>query len=142
MQLQLARLHSPLQRLPKFDCLALTFAVADHIVGVALECHAGVVLAHPAVKRVVKEEIGQQRADNPALGRAAICLDDFPSGHLHAGFEPALDVQQRPSAVGVLAHRAHHQLVIDVVEEAFDVQIKHPVLAPAALARHAQCLVR
>ena len=59
MQFQLARVHSLLQRLPEFERLRLARTMADHIISVALERHAGIVLAHPAVKCIVQEEIGQ-----------------------------------------------------------------------------------
>jgi hypothetical protein len=42
----------------------------------------------------------------------------------------------------VLAHRPHQQLPVDIIEEGFDVQIEHPVVAPAALPRHAHGVER
>jgi hypothetical protein len=39
-----------------------------------------------------------------------------------------------PNGVGLNnLHISHDQLVVNVVEKAFDVQVQHPVLAPAAL---------
>jgi hypothetical protein len=35
----------------------------------------------------------------------------------------------------VLPHRPQHQLVVEVVKEPLDVEIEHPVVAPASLAR-------
>ena len=51
---------------------------------------------------------------------------------LHRGLQPALDIEQHPSAVRVFAERLEQQLVIDAVEEPFDVEVNDPVGAPAA----------
>jgi hypothetical protein len=41
----------------------------------------------------------------------------------------------------MLAERPHEQRMIKVVKEAFDVEIQHPVKAPASLPGHAQGLM-
>src|SRR5689334_10132082 len=45
------------------------------------------------------------------------------------------DVEQHPTAIRVLPDRLEHQLPINTVEIGLNVQIKYPVVAPAALSR-------
>jgi len=39
-------------------------------------------------------------------------------------------------------YRPHHQFVIDCVEETFDVEVQHPIVLPAALARRSNGIQR
>jgi hypothetical protein len=52
-----------------------------------------------------------------------------PDGHL----QPTLDVEQHQWAIRMVADSLEQQLPIDVVEVAFDVDVEHPVVSPAAL---------
>ena len=89
----------------------------------------------PHIERLRQEEMRQQRARDPALWRPLLPRDQGAVGHLHGGFQPPLDVQHHPWAVGVLLHRPPQKPVVDGVNEAWDVAIEHPVIAPASLAR-------
>src|ERR1700751_2623561 len=53
--------------------------------------------------------------------------------HLHRRPQPALDVEPHPRAVRMMTDRLEQQLPIDTVEVTFDVDVEHPVVAPAAL---------
>jgi site-specific DNA recombinase len=72
--------------------------------------------------------------DHPALRGAPVAVGPGSVCRLGRCLQPALDVEQDPRAVRVLAHRTHHQWVIDIIEEPFDVEIHHPVVPPAARA--------
>jgi len=70
--------------------LALTLAVADDVVGVALEGDVRVLLGYSCIKRVMEKEVGEQGAYDPSLRRS---LSPF--------FQPAVLVGHRdrePSA--------------------------------------------
>src|SRR5690606_36839944 len=54
----------------------------------------------------------------------------------------ALDIQQHPPAIGEVLHRSQNELVVEVVEEPPDIQVEHPLEAPAALPRPSHRLVR
>ena len=49
--------------------------------------------------------------------------------------QPALDVENDPLVLAVLLHRPYQQILRNLVEEALDVQIHDPVIAPASLSR-------
>jgi hypothetical protein len=72
-----------------------------------------------------------------ALRRSRRPRHDATVPHLHGRLHPTLDVEQRPGTVRMFANSPEHQLPIDAIEEAFDVEIEHPVVAPAALASRA-----
>ena len=117
--------------------------VADHVVSVAFERDVGMVLAHPAIERIVKKEISQDGADNSRLeGSLSSRLTRVPSGMLTGALQPSFDVQQHPWAVGVSPHRSHQQIPVDVIEETLDVEVEHPVMAPASLPRYGQGVMR
>ena len=97
---------------------------------------------HPHVERVVEKEIGQERTDDPALRRSPFPADEAAIRHLNGRSQPSFEVKQHPRAVRMLAHRPHQQVPVDIIEEGFDVQIDHPVVAPAALPCHADCIER
>jgi hypothetical protein len=44
-----------------------------------------------------------------------------------------LHIEQDPPLVGVVRHRLQNEIMIEVVEEPFDVHIDHPVGSPATL---------
>ena len=72
--------------------------------------------------------------DHTALRCPPIAVGLGPVCRLSRRLQPTLDVEQHPRAVRVLAHRTHHQRVIDIIEKSFDVEIHHPVVPPAARA--------
>src|SRR5215467_8506418 len=88
---------------------------------------------HPRVERIVQEQVCKERADDPTLRRSGCARHDAAVLHLHRRLQPALDVEQHPRAVRMMTDRLEQQLPIDTVEVAFDVDVEHPVVAPAAL---------
>jgi site-specific DNA recombinase len=79
---------------------------------------------------------------DPTLRRPSLSPDDAPIRHLHRGFQPSVDVQKRPRAIGVLAHCPHQQFRVNAVKEGLDIKIKNPVTTPASLPRHADRIER
>ena len=133
--------HEPsLKRCAQRPRLRLTVAVADRIIGIALEGDARMVPTHPHVERVMEKEIRQEGTDDPALRRSSFPADQAAIRHLNGRSQPSFEVKQHPRAVRVLAHRPHQQLPVDIIEEGFDVQIEHSIVAPATLPRHADCV--
>ncbi len=61
---------------------------------------------------------------------------------LHRSFQPPLDVEQHPSAVGMPTQRTEKQLPIETVEERLNVEVEHPVFSPAPLTRCAHGIER
>ena len=41
----------------------------------------------------------------------------------------------------MVAHSTHQKFPVDLLKETFDVQVQHPVVSPASLPRHSQCIV-
>src|SRR5262245_55000556 len=83
------------------------------------------------------------RADYyPTLRRARHVRHNAAVLHLHLSLQPALDVEQHPRTVRMLTDSLEHQLPIDAIEEALDVEIKHPVVAPTALTSRAHGIDR
>ena len=117
-------------------------AVVDPVIGVALEGNVRVVPNHPRIQRIMEEKVGQQGADYTPLRRSPIPCRQGSIRKLHRGFQPPFGVEKNPRAVRVLAHSPDQKRMIDVIEEAFDVQIQHPVTAPAALPCRADGLDR
>ncbi len=142
MKRQSAVSKPPLKRCAQRPRLLLTAAVAYRIIGIALEGNARMVPTHPHVERVMEKEIRQEGTDDPALRRSSFPADEAAIRHLNGRSQPSFEVEQHPRAVRMLAHRPHQQLPIDIIEEGFDVQIEHPVVAPAAPPRHADCIER
>ena len=57
---------------------------------------------HPYVERVVQKEIGNGRADDPALQATPLSRAmDFHRRHLHGRFQPSFDVEKHPRAIRV-----------------------------------------
>jgi len=116
--------------------------MADDVIRISLERHVWIVPNHPLVKGVMQEEIGQQRAHDAPLRRTLFSPYPRPVRHGHVRLEPTLDIEGYPGPVAMLAHGFHHELMIDVIEEARDVQVKYPVVAPAPIASSPQGLMR
>jgi hypothetical protein len=141
MQLQLTSSQTLLKLYPQGLGLGLAVAMADDVIRVALERHLGAVPHHPSIEGVVQEQVSQHGANNTPLWRSLVPPHQHPIGHQHVRLQPALDIEQCPSAVRVAAHSLHQEVVIDVVEEPLDVEIEHPVLAPTLVACNAQGIV-
>lgn len=61
------------------------------------------------------------RSDHPALRRTFIPIYKGSIVQLSRGFKPTLNIKQYPLAVGVLSHGAHHQIVVQIIKEPFDI---------------------
>src|SRR5262252_1435651 len=76
----------------------------------------------------------RSRSQDPTLRRPGRSHDDATILHLHGRLQPAFDVEQHPRTIRMMTDGLEHQLPINAVEEALDIEIKNPVVAPAALA--------
>jgi hypothetical protein len=115
--------------------------VDDPVVCIALERGVRVFPVHPAIERIVHEQVGQQGRDRRALWGSLLSCDEGAVWHLHRGFQPPFDVEQQPALVGVVSHRFEQQIMGHAVEEGPNVEIDHPVLLPAAPTGHGQCVM-
>src|SRR5207245_9264637 len=88
---------------------------------------------HPHIERIVQKQIRQDGAYHPSLRSSRRARHNAAVLHLHWRLQPAFDIEQHPRAVGMLTDRLEHQLPIDAVEVAFDVDVEHPVVSPASL---------
>src|SRR5262249_22364877 len=84
----------------------------------------------------MQKQIRQERTDYTPLRRSCYARNNAAILHLFRRLQPALDVEQHPRAIRMMADGLEQQLPIDAVEEALDVEIEHPVVAPAA---HTSC---
>jgi site-specific DNA recombinase len=69
--------------------------------------------------------------DAPLRG-ASLTRHQRPLRSFHRRCQPALDVQKNPRDSAVLSERSQEQLVINVVEQTFDVELDDPVVVPAS----------
>src|SRR5271166_4420636 len=74
-----------------------------------------------------------------ALRRAFIAFQDLPVRGLHWRFQPAFHVEQDPWLLTVLAQSLHQQAVIEIVEQAPDVELDDPVVVPATASGNGDC---
>ena len=77
-----------------------------------------------------------------ALRRPCIARLDYAIFPLHWRLQPALHIEQHPRTAGMSPNRTQEQRMIDAVEERLDVDVEHPVIPPAPLARCAHCIDR
>ena len=115
---------------------------SDDVVRVALEWNVRIGSRHPHVERVMQKQVRQQRTDYTSLRRSCGARNNAAVLHLLRRFQPALDVEQHPRAVCMMTDSPEQQLPIDAVEEAFDIEIEHPVVTPAALTSCAHGIER
>lgn len=111
--------------------LRLTLAVDDRIIGVAPEPHARQSAIDPDVKSIVQEQICQKWRNDAALRRASHSRPDLTIRGLQRRFKPAFHIQQDPGRLAMLPHCPHQEIVIDIVEQAFDVEFDNPIKLPA-----------
>src|SRR5215471_10262625 len=122
--------------------LRLCPAVRDNIICVSLEGYARMDPAHPVVECEMQKDIGQQRTDHSALRgplRPPHQRSILQSG---GSFEPPLEVEENPLALRVLSNRPKHQLVVEIIEEAADVEVNDPGIPPASLPRTGDSIER
>src|SRR5687767_10079854 len=105
---------------------------SDHeVVGVAHDhylavCAPAPPLPNPKVEHVVQVEIGQERADAPALNRPFFTLRSLPVFQ-YTGGEPFLDQPQDAPVRYTVLDELHQPFVLQRIEEARNVGIEHPV---------------
>src|SRR5271169_770077 len=134
MQHQLADREAVGNRTPECPRLLGALAVTNDIVRVSLERDMRKGFHHPHVERVMQEQIRQGGADDTSLRSSGHSRHDATILHLHRSLKPALDVEQHPRTIRMITDGPEHQLPVDTVEKSLDVEIEHPVVAPAALA--------
>jgi len=82
---------------------------------------------NPSIKRVVKKEIGQQRANNTPLRSTARSRHQLSGLPLQRTLQAAFNVESRPWLLNVLFYRPNQELVVDCVKEGFQVNIDDPI---------------
>src|SRR5215813_4567430 len=92
----------------------------DDVVRIPLERQMRPLPSHPQIKRVVQKQIGQQWANDSPLRGAAVTLLQVSFFILRWYFQPTFNVEFDPLLFRVLPHRAHHQIVIEIVEGRHD----------------------
>ena len=81
-------------------------------------------------------------SDNRPLWCPLIPFHQSTIRHTHRCLEPSFDIHQHPFTIRMVSHRSHQKTPIDSIEEAFDVEVQHPVVTPATLACNRKCLMR
>lgn len=71
-----------------------------------------------------------------AVGRPCAILQ------LGGSFEPPLEIEENPRALRVLLHRPKHEFVVEIIEEAADVEVDDPGIPPASLPRTGDSIER
>src|SRR5262249_22673360 len=112
------------------------------IIRVSLKRHARMRLAHPVVECEMQKDVGQQWGNYAPLWRALHACREGSIVQLSGCFQPPLNIQQHPTTVCVLPHRAHGERPVEIVEKAADVEVDDPVEAPAPLASDSNRLQR
>ncbi len=84
----------------------------------------------------------RRRGDCRALRATTVSRYQAPILPLHWGFQPPLHVKRNPDQVRVLPYRSHDELVVQGVEEGFDVQVYDPVRLPAPFPAGCHCVQR
>src|SRR5271165_2565705 len=131
MQLQVELPHSFREFRPKL--IGIRFAVKSNhdVVREAHHDHIAVCplltpRLDPQVKYVMKIDVRQKRRSTSALGRPLLHTYSFPILQ-HAGPQPFLDEPHDASVCNPMLDELHKPFVGEPIEEAFDVQIQHPV---------------
>ncbi len=105
----------------------------DGIIGIPLKWNLRKVRLHPSIKRIMQKQVGQQWTGHATLRRALLARNDLPVLLFHWRFQPAFDIENHPPLRGVFLHRSHQEILIQVVEEGFDVKVQDPVISPTPL---------
>jgi hypothetical protein len=96
--------------------LVPALAVHDSIVGVTLERAARELPSQPRIKRVVHEQVRQDRRDRRPLRSSSAALLKGAVRVLERGSKPPLDIQQHPAGVGDRLHRPDDEVPRHLVE--------------------------
>jgi hypothetical protein len=126
--------HPFAKTFPEHLCLLFRRTMTNDIIGVPFKPYFRPLFLHPNVKRIMQEQISQQRADYPTLWRPAQPLLTTAIRMDHGCLEPSLYVEPMPLTVRMLVYSFHEQFMIYRIKETFDIQIKNPRALPAILA--------
>lgn len=132
---------------PFFEALQQLFslffrsAVDDCIIRISCPRILGLFPCHPLVERVVHEQICKYRTDDTALRRAGGPLFFCSRPSFGRGRQPSLDVENDPRAVRMFSNCFYEQLMVDVVEQTFNVKLQHPVISPASGSGHSNRII-
>ena len=78
---------------------------------------------HPEIERVVEKNVRQNWANHTPLGRTAVSLNCVSIFLHHRRLEPSFDVQQRPLTRHMFPNGPQQKLMVNVVEQALDVEL-------------------
>ena len=84
----------------------------------------GYLVLHEHIK-LMKIDIGEQWGNDPALRSAAICRVPFPPLHI-SSLEHHLHQCDYPFVIYLPFQNRQHFLMVDIVKEAFDVELDNP----------------
>jgi hypothetical protein len=121
VKLQTALLEPIADRFEHLLRVPLAPAMDDRVVGIALELDRWKIPAHPDIERVVQEQVGEQRTDDPTLRRALRSLLVGTVWSSHWGTKPPRDVQADPRKVGVLGDGSLDEIMIETIEGTHDI---------------------
>jgi len=85
----------------------------------------------------MQEQIRWKWTDHPSLRRSCCARNDATVLHPLRRLQPTFDVEQHPWTIRMLSNRLEQQLPIDAVKIAPDINVEHPIVAPAPLTRRA-----
>jgi hypothetical protein len=100
----------------------------------------GVAITPPSIQRV-QVDVGQQRANDPALGNASPSLLSPPL-YDDSGTQPLIDQLQHPAITDPPPDQLPKKLVVHLVKEALDVSIQNPPTTDQRLLDRQHCLPR
>src|SRR5260370_42569311 len=96
--------------------LLLTTAMNHRIVGVPSKGAMRIGTLHPAIKRIMHEQVHQNRTDHAPLRSTALSRYSDTFIRLEWRREPPLDIKQNPVFLDVSAYRFHQENMIDLIE--------------------------
>ncbi len=117
---------SPFNRHPKSFRFGFAPTVTNPIIGISLEWNLRILSLHPRIERIMQKEIRKQGTDHPSLRSPFIPMNQAAIFQLHRGFQPSLDVEKHPFAIGMFPYRPHQKIMVDIVKEALDVEVQEP----------------
>src|ERR1700750_3129723 len=85
------------------------------------------MLCDSQIKRIVQKQIGQDRRHDTPLWCAFVAFQDLSLRGLHRRFQPAFHVEQDPRLLTVLAQSPHQEAMMEIVEQASDVELYNGV---------------
>jgi hypothetical protein len=135
VQLKVTATEARINARVHFSRLRLGPAMHDDVVGVPFERHVGTRVMHPLIEGEMQKDVREQRTDHTALRRSSFTSLTLPIQQHDVGSQPALDIQMHPPNVGKPTQGSQHKRMIEAIEERPDVDLEHPLEAPAALPR-------